>query len=199
MSYLEEAKLLWPTLKIALVVLLIVASAVISNNMRYRHDKKRFLRTITEQGKELQRTKVQLDETKHLLVSAEKKLGFLNNHKTPVQVTAFTGQGSFANGTETVRAYAVPTHILPSDNILSIALSPLARHNLHARLNDYIVLLDRTGQISRLARFVDTTAADEIRPVVDVFFARDEDARIFGRQQHLAVNISAADSPFRED
>jgi hypothetical protein len=81
--------------------------------------------------------------------------------------------------------------------VLSIALSPLARRNLHAQLNDYIVLLDRQGHRSRLARFVDTTAADELRPVIDIFFARDEEARLFGRQRFMAVNISGEDSPFQ--
>ena len=35
-------------------------------------------------------------------------------------------------------------------------------------MNDYIVLLDRNQQKVRLARFVDTTSAQEQRPVVDV-------------------------------
>jgi hypothetical protein len=113
-------------------------------------------------------------------------------------VTAFTGQGSFANGLKTDSSYAVPNHTLPEDKVLSIALSPTAQRNLHARLNDYIVLLDKNQQKTRLARFVDTTSANELRPVVDVFFARQEEARTFGRQHYLAVNVSADDSPFQE-
>lgn len=85
-----------------------------------------------------------------------------------------TGQGSFASGQQTAQSYAVPLQILPEDKVLNIALSPTARRNLHARMNDYIVLLDKNQQIARLARFVDTTAAKELRPVVDVFFANKQ-------------------------
>jgi hypothetical protein len=189
---------LWPTIRIISVVLLVAGCSVFSISVRYRHDKVLFSRALTEQKSELQRTKLQLLETKHLLASAEKKLGFLSGNKTTVQVTAFTGQGSFANGLKTDHSYAVPNHTLPEDKVLSIALSPTVQRNLHARLNDYIVLLDKNQQKTRLARFVDTTSANELRPVVDVFFARQEEARTFGRQHYLAVNVSAEDSPFQE-
>jgi hypothetical protein len=198
-----EAKLLdwrlWPAIKIATVLMLIIASAVLTNTVRFRRDKKRFIGALTQQNNELQQTKTQLQETKHRLATAEKKLGFLNQNKTTVQVTAFTGEGSFANGLNTEKSYAVPTHKLPEDKVLSIALSPTARRNLHARFNDYIVLFDRYQSKMRMARFVDTTSADEVRPVVDVFFAKQEEARMFGRQNYLAVNISAGGSPFLEE
>ncbi len=177
-------------MKILIVVLLVAGSAVLANTVRFRKDKARFLRVITEQGKELQQTKLQLQDT-------EKKLGFLNRHKTAVQVTAFTGQGSFVTGQKTTESYAAPNHLLPEDKVLSIALSPTAQRNLDARINDYIVLLDH-NQKGRLAQFVDTTSADELRPVVDVFFTKQEEALIFGRQHFFAVNISASDSPFHE-
>lgn len=186
----------WPTIKIGIVLLLIIASVVLTNTVRFRRDKKRFMGALTQQTKELQQAKSQLQDTKHRLATAEKKLGFLNNHKAAVQVTAFTGQGSFANGSETKHAYAVPTRKLPEDKVLSVALSPTARQRLHARFNDYIVLLDRYQQKVRLARFVDTTSADEDRPVVDVFFANPDEARLFGRQRFHAVNISEEGSPF---
>lgn len=188
---------LWPTVKVAVVVLvLVVASAVLTNTVRFRRDKKRFMGALAQQTTELQRTKLQLQETRHKLAAAESKLGFLNQHKTAVQVTAFTGEGSFANGVKTERSYAVPTQRLPENKVLNVALSPTARQRLHARMNDYIVLLDRYQQKFRLARFVDTTSADESRPVVDVFFADQDEARIFGRQNFQAVNISADGSPF---
>ena len=88
--------------------------------------------------------------------------------------------------------------VLPDDKVLNIALSPTARRSLHARMNDYIVLLDKDQQKVKLARFVDTTAAKEVRPVVDIFFAKQAEALTFGRQHYLAVNISAQDSPFQE-
>lgn len=89
-------------------------------------------------------------------------------------------------------------HVSPDDEVLNIALSPTARQSLHARMNDYIVLLDKNQQKVKLARFVDTTAAKEVRPVVDIFFAKQAEALTFGRQHYLAVNISAQDSPFQE-
>jgi len=178
------------------LALLVVGSAVFTDTARYRHDENHLLRTLAAQGNELQQTKLKLQETTHLLASAEEKLGFLNRHKTAVQVTAFTGHGVFASGLKTAKSYAVPHHILPEDKVLNVALSPTARRNLHARMNDYIVLLDTNQQKARLARFVDTTSAKEPRPVVDVFFAKRAEALTFGRQHYLAVNISAQDSPF---
>ncbi len=188
---------LWRTAKIVSVLLLVTGSTALTNNIRYQHDKNHFLRTITAQKSELQQTKLQLQETTHLLASAENKLGYLNQHKTAVQVTAFTGHGSFANGQPTAHSYAVPQHSLPEDKVLNVALSPAAQKNLNAQMNDYIVLLDKTQRKPRLARFVDTTAAKEVRPVVDIFFAKQAEAITFGRQHFLAVDISAEDSPFQ--
>ena len=188
---------LWRAVKIVGLALLVIGSTVLSNTLRYQHDKHHFLSALTAQGLELQQTKLQLQKTKQLLASVENKLGFLDQHKTAVQVTAFIGQGSFANGLRLARSYAVPEHILPEDKVLNVALSPAARRNLHARMNDYIVLLDKKQQKARLARFVDTTSRKELRPVVDVYFAKQAEARIFGRQDYLAVNISTQDSPFQ--
>lgn len=189
----------WRTVQIASLALLIIGSAVVTNTVRYRHDKHRFLQILNEQSNELRRTKLQLQQTSHLLATAENKLGFLNQHKTAVQVTAFTGRGSFASGQKTAQSYAVPSHILPEGKVLNIALSPAARMKLNARMNDYIVLLDKNQHKTRLAKFVDTTSADEIRPVVDVFFGKQAEAVAFGRQHFLAVNISAQDSPFQKE
>ncbi len=182
--------------KILSLVLLVIGIAVLADTVRYKHDENHLLRTLTAQGNELEQAKRQLQNTTHLLVRAESKLGYLNQHKTAVQVTAFTGQGRFASGRKTAQSYAVPHHILPEDKVLNVALSPAARRNLHAQMNDYIVLLDKDQQKARLAHFVDTTSAKELRPVVDVYFAKKEEAITFGRQHYLAVNISAQDSPF---
>jgi hypothetical protein len=184
--------------KIARLALLLIASTVLTDTAHYKHDQNHLLRTLTAQSSELQQTKLQLQQTTHLLASAEEKLGFLNQHKTAVQVTAFTGHGVFASGLKTAKSYAVPRHTLPEDKVLNIALSPTARRSLHAQMNDYIVLLDKNQQRVKLARFVDTTAAKEVRPVVDIFFAKQAEALTFGRQHYLAVNISAQDSPFQE-
>jgi hypothetical protein len=183
------------TIKITAVALLVIGTALLTT-VGYRNDKGHFQRTITAQSNELQQTKLQLQETTNLLVNAENKLGYLNQHKTVVQVTAYTGQGRFASGLKTAQSYAVPHHVLPDDKVLNVALSPTARRNLHAQMNDYIVLLDKDRQKARLARFVDTTSPNEQRPVVDVYFAEPGEAQTFGRQHYLAVNVSAQDSPF---
>ena len=180
----------------SLVLLVIIGGSVLANTLRYRHEQNHLMGTLTAQSNELQQTKLQLRETTELLVSAENKLGYLNQHKTAVQVTAYTGHGSFASGLKTAHSYAVPHHILPDDKVLNVALSPTARRKLHAQMNDYIVLLDKDQQKPRLARFVDTTSAHEQRPVVDVYFAEQGEAQTFGRQHYLAVNISVQDSPF---
>ena len=187
----------WRTVKIVCVALLVIGSTALTNTVRYRQDKGYFMSTLTAQGIELQQTKLQLREATRRLASAENKLGYLTQHKTAVQVTAFTGQGSFASGLKTAQAYAVPQHTLPEDKVLNVALSPTARKNLNAQMNDYIVLLDKNQQKPRLARFVDTTSAKEARAVVDVFFAKQAEAITFGRQHYLAVDISAEDSPFQ--
>jgi hypothetical protein len=178
------------------MALLLIGIAVLTDTVHQRHDENRLLRTLTAQENELHQTKLKLQETTRLLASAENKLGFLNQRKTAVQVTAFTGHGTFASGLKTAQSYAVPHHVLPEDKVLNIALSPTARRNLHAQMNDYIVLLDQNQQKARLARFVDTTSAGELRPVVDVFFAKRAEALTFGRQHYLAVNISSRGSPF---
>src|SRR5215475_15179920 len=87
---------------------------------------------------------------------------------------------------------------LPVDKVLNVALSPAAERKLHARLNDTIVLISRNHQREHLAHFVDRTAQDETRSVVDVLFADAHQARIWGRQTYFAVNLSGADSPFRQ-
>ncbi len=162
------------TVRIAGLVLLVIGGSVLTNTLRYRQDEYHLLRTLTAQGKELEQTKIQLQKTKNLLIGAENKLGYLNQHKTAVQVTAFTGHGIFASGLKTAKSYAVPNHTLPKNKVLNIALSPTARRELHARMNDYIVLFNKKQQEPRLAGFVDTTSANEIRPVVDVFFAKSK-------------------------
>ena len=187
---------LWRTVTLALLV---IGGSVLTNTARYKHDEDVLQRTLTAQSNELRQTKLRLQQTTHLLASAQNKLGFLSRHKTPVQVTAYTGQGRFANGLKTAHSYAVPHHVLPEDKVLNVALSPAARSDLHAQMNDYIVLLDKSRQKPRLARFVDTTSAKEARPVVDVFFARREEALTFGRQHYFAINISAQDSPFQQE
>ncbi len=76
-----------------------------------------------------------------------------------------------------------------------MALSPVAEHALHAKLNDTIVLMSRNRDRKQLARFVDRTAQTETRPVVDILFADAHEARIWGRRSYYAVNISQPDSP----
>lgn len=184
--------------KIAGLALLVIFSAVLTDTVRSQDDQTHLLRRLAAQDSELERTKLKLQETTDLLARAENKLGFLGQHKTDVQVTAYTGKGSFASGQKTAHSYAVPHHVLPEDKVLNVALSPTAKRELHAHMNDYIVLLDKDQQKARLARFVDTTSSHELRPVVDVFFAKQAEAVTFGRQRYVAINISAQDSPFQQ-
>jgi hypothetical protein len=81
---------------------------------------------------------------------------------------------------------------------LNIALSPTAEKKLHAHLNDTILLMSRNRANKHLARFVDRTAQNETRPVVDVLFADAHQARIWGRRSFYAVDISRPDSPFQQ-
>jgi len=130
-------------------------------------------------------------------------MSFIERNKARVQVTAyaltedFGPDPLFSNNTPARTAYAVPKHTLPAGKVLNVALSPLAERKLHAHLNDTLVLQTRKHQ-QYVARFVDRTAQSETRPVVDILFADAHQARIWGRQNLYAVNISSVDSPFAQ-
>ena len=153
---------------------------------------------------QLEGTKTQLADAMARLSDANKKLGFLENSKARVQVTAYALTGDFgpdpvfSNNVPARSAYAVPKHSLPAGKILNVALSPTAERKLHASLNDIIVLMSRNRARKHLARFVDRTAQTETRPVVDILFADAHQARIWGRQSFFAVDISRPDSPFQQ-
>ena len=159
------------------------------------------VRQLTDQ---LQQTKAELAATTVQLSDANNKLGFLEASKARVQVTAyaltddFGPNPMFSNNAPARSAYAVPQHRLPAGHIINVALSPTAERTLHAKLNDTLVLVSRNRSHKHLARFVDRTKQTEIRPVVDVLFADAHQARLWGRQQFYAVNISLPDSPFAE-
>lgn len=152
---------------------------------------------------QIQETKAELARTTTQLEDANRKLAFLEASKARVQVTAYALTDDFgpapvfSNNTPARTAYAVPRHTLPTEKVLNVALSPTAERKLHAKLNDTIVLMSKNHKREHLARFVDRTAQDETRPVVDVLFADAHQARLWGRQTYYAVNISQADSPFR--
>jgi hypothetical protein len=143
----------------------------------------------------------ELAEAKSNLLDARYKLGYIEQRKSAVQVTAyaltpdFGDNPIFSNGGEAKKAFAVPTPHLPANRTLNVALSPVVEHRLKAKLNDTIVLVSKRGH-KVLARFVDRTAQSETRPVVDVLFSDAHQARIWGRQNYYAVNISSSDSPF---
>lgn len=153
---------------------------------------------------QLQQTRAELASATAQLSDAKKKLGFLEAAKSHVQVTAYAltddfGEDPvFSNNTPARSAYAVPKHSLPAGKVLNVALSPMAEKKLHANLNDTIVLMSRKRGQQHLARFVDRTAQDETRPVVDILFADAHQARIWGRRSFYAVDISRADSPFHQ-
>lgn len=154
---------------------------------------------------QLQERNKELADTRNQLADANKKLAFLETSKTRVQVTAyaltedFGPDPVFSNNTPARTAYAVPKHTLPSGKVLNVALSPLAERRLHANLNDTLVLTTRRSHRRYVARFVDRTAQNETRPVVDVLFADAHQARLWGRQSFYAVDLSRSDSPFRQN
>ena len=87
----------------------------------------------------LQRTQNELEETRVQLADANRKLGFLEETKAHVQVTAyaltpeFGPDPLFSNNSPARTAYAVPKHTLPTGTVLNVALSPLAERKLHVR------------------------------------------------------------------
>ena len=185
----------------ALLVTFVLAGSITLRSFESRRNAHR-LQELTAQ---LQRTQGELEKTRVQLADANRKLVFLEATKARVQVTAyaltpdFGPDPVFSNSSPARTAYAVPKHTLPTEKVLNIALSPLAERKLHATLNDTIVLTTRRGSKRYVGRFVDRTAQNETRPVVDVLFADAHQARIWGRQSFYAVNISRSDSPFRAE
>src|SRR6202165_101173 len=159
------------------------------------------VRQLTDQ---LQQTKAELAATTVQLSDANNKLGFLEAAKARVQVTAyaltddFGPDPLFSNNAPARSAYAVPNHDLPAGQVLNVALSPMAERQLHADLNDTIVLMSKNRARRHLAHFVDRTAQTETRSVVDILFADAHEARIWGRRSFYAANISQPDSPFQQ-
>lgn len=155
---------------------------------------------LNDKTNQLSFTKNELQQTKIRLILAEKQLGFLEKYKIAVQVTAYTRSHHskvFADGKSAIHAYAVPQHTLPENKVVNVALSSTAQKKLHARMNDYLVLIHKRNHRKTLARFVDTIP-DEKRPVVDVYFFNNRQAVLWGRKNdYYAVNISSLNSPFK--
>jgi hypothetical protein len=181
----------------ALLVTLVLAIGIALKGTADRSEVRQLSDQLHQKQAELAQANAQLND-------ANNKLAFLEASKARVQVTAYALTGDFgpdpvfSNNTPARTAYAVPKHTLPAGKVLNIALSPSAERKLHAKLNDTIVLMSKNRKREHLARFVDRTAQDETRPVVDVLFADAHQARIWGRQTYYAVNISRTDSPFRQ-
>jgi hypothetical protein len=185
----------------ALLVTFVLAGSITLRSFESHRNVQR----VQELTAQLQRTQGELEHTRVQLADANRKLVFLEATKARVQVTAyaltpdFGPDPVFSNNSPARTAYAVPKHTLPTEKVLNVALSPLAERKLHANLNDTLVLTTRRGSKRYVARFVDRTAQNETRPVVDVLFADAHQARIWGRQTFYAVNISRPDSPFRAE
>jgi hypothetical protein len=182
----------------ALLVTLVLAAGVAFRS----HENTQHALLVRNLSDQLEQTQIALVTATAQLAQANKKLGFLEAAKARVQVTAyaltedFGPDPLFSNSAPARNAYAVPKHSLPVGKVLNIALSPTAERKLHANLNDTIVLISRNRSHQHLARFVDRTAHDETRPVVDILFADAHEARIWGRRSFYAVDISRPDSPF---
>jgi len=171
----------------------------------HHHESARNNAVVRQLSDQLAQTKSELADATVRLSEASKKLGCLESSKARVQVTAyaltddFGPDPLFSNNAPARSAYAVPKHTLPAtEKVLNVELSPMAERQLHANLNDTIVLMSRNRIRKHLARFVDRTAQSETRPVVDILFADAHEARIWGRRSFYAVNISRPDSPFRK-
>jgi len=170
----------------------------------HRYENVRNAAVVRRLSDQLEQTKSELVAATVRLSEANQKLGFLEASKARVQVTAyaltddFGSDPLFSNNAPARSAYAVPMHALPTGKVLNVALSPTAERQLHANLNDTIVLMSKNRARRHLARFVDRTAQTETRPVVDILFADAHEARIWGRRSFYAVNISRPDSPFQQ-
>ena len=185
-------------LTMALLITFVLGAGVVLHNS----EKAQNFALVRQLNEQLNRTQAELDDTAAQLSDANKKLGFLEVSKARVQVTAyaltddFGPDPVFSNNAPARSAYAVPKHKLPAGKVLNVALSPTAERQLHAKLNDTLVLVSRNRSSKHLARFVDRTAQTETRSVVDVLFSDAHEARMWGRQSYDAVNISQPDSPF---
>jgi hypothetical protein len=184
------------TLAVVVLVSLLFGAAVFENrSLTYNLNRK---------DSELTQARIELQDTKTLLKIARQKLGYLEQNKAVVQVTAyalspaFGDNPVFANGRHARTAFAVPSVTLPDDKVINVALSPSAQVKLHAKMNDILVLMDKRGRRKLVvARFVDTTAPEENRPVVDVYFSNTSKAKMWGRHfEYVAINISTSNSPF---
>lgn len=185
----------------ALLITFVLAGGITARSFQTRKETVR----VQQLSQQLQQVQNELVDTKTQLADANRKLDFLNASKARVQVTAyaltpdFGPDPVFSNTQHARSAYAVPKHSLPTGKVINVALSPSAERRLHANLNDTLVLTTRRGGKQYVARFVDRTAQNETRPVVDVLFADAHQARIWGRRTFYATNISRPDSPFREE
>jgi hypothetical protein len=142
-----------------------------------------------------------------LQLNAEQRASYIKKHNVRIEATAyaltpdFGTDPLFANTQHAKAAYAVPTHELPTDTVLNVALSPLAEKKLHVKLNDRILLISKRTKKMIYARFVDRTSQTNPvvagKVVVDIFFRSAHQARIFGRHKDfVAVNINHPDAPF---
>ena len=188
-------------LTMAILITLVLAAGV----GFHKHESARTSAVVRDLSDQLEQTKSELVDATLRLSEANKKLGFLESSKARVQVTAyaltddFGPDPVFSNNAPARSAYAVPKHTLPAaEKVLNVALSPMAERQLHANLNDTIVLMSRNRARKHLARFVDRTAQTETRSVVDILFADAHEARIWGRRSFYAVNLSRPDSPFQK-
>ena len=131
-------------------------------------------------------------------IKTAKKM-YLISHMHSIEVTAyaltpdFGNDPLFANTQRAKAAFAVPAHTLPTDVTLCVALSPIAEKQLHARLNDSIILINKRTEEIVKAKFVDRTSQSNplvaTKAVVDVYFRSAHQAKIFGRHfDYVAVN-----------
>jgi hypothetical protein len=185
-----------------LLMALAITVVIAAGGAFHSYEKAQSTALVRRLSDQLEQTKSELANANVRLADANKKLRFLEHARVGVQVTAyaltddFGPDPVFSNDEPARKAYAVPTHKLPAGKVLNVALSPAAERNLHANLNDTLVLLSRRHGELHLARFVDRTAQDETRPVVDILFADAHEARIWGRKSFYVGRYFAISPAF---
>ena len=186
-----------------LTIVLLITFAVGAGMALRRYENGQNAKLVRQLREQLEQNKSDLAYATAQLLHASKKLGFSQAASVRVQVTAyaltddFGPDPVFASNVPARFAYAVPKHTLPTGRILNVALSPTLERELHANLNDTIVLVSRNRSRQYLARFVDRTLQTETRPVVDILFANPYEANIWGRQSFYAIDISRSGTPFQ--
>src|SRR5260370_17140860 len=147
-------------LTMALLVTFVLGAAV----GLHRYENARNAAMVRQLSDQLEQTKSELVDVNVRLSEANQKLGFLDSSKARVQVTAYALTGDFgpdpvfSNNAPARSAYAVPKHTLPAGRVLNVSLSRMGERELHATLNDTIIVLSKNITRMHTARVMYSAA-----------------------------------------